>query len=157
MKKKKIIKIVIYIVLIGLLTVGGIIIYLFNMPHRDVQNSSTDYKVSASVLVEEYLKNTKKADTKYLDEEGESKIFEVEGIIKEISEDFNSQKVILLQSKSDKAGVSCTFTKETNKETLQLKVGQKIKIKGVIRSGATYDSDLGMYENVIIEKSSLVK
>lgn len=157
MKRKKIFKRIIYTILIGLLITGGIVIYLFNMPHRDIQNSTTDYKVSASVLVEEYLINAKKADKKYLDEEGESKIFEVEGIVKEITEDFNAQKVVLLQNEKDRAGVSCTFTKVTNKEVSTLKIGQKIKIKGVIRSGASYDSDLGMYENVIIEKSSLVK
>jgi hypothetical protein len=36
-------------------------------------------------------------------------------------------------------------------------VGQAITVKGVIRSGASYDEDLEMYENVILEKSDIVK
>lgn len=157
MRKKKIIRITLLLGLTGILIAGGIALYLFNMPHRDVQSSETDYRVKASTLVSEYLSNTKKADEKYLDEEGDSKIFEIEGVVNEISEDFDNQKVVLLKGSSDKAGVSCTFMKETNKQVQTLKVGDKVIIKGVIRAGATYDPDLEMYENVILEKCALVK
>jgi len=37
-----------------------------------------------------------------------------------------------------------------------LKIGDYIKIKGVIRSGAEIDEDLELYEDVIIEKSDIV-
>lgn len=155
MKKKKWLKRLIIVFIGGLVVAGGIIYYLFNMPHRDVTSSHTDYKVRAKDLVSEYLTNPQKADKKYLDEEGDSKILEVSGIVKEISEDFNKQKVFLLEGEKNKAGVSCTFTKETNSQTANIKIGDHINIKGVIRSGATYDADLEMYENVIIEKSSI--
>jgi len=59
---------------------------------------------------------------------------------------------VLLKSATNNAGVSATFTKETNAHTDNIKVGDKITIKGVIRSGASFDPDLDMYENVIIEK-----
>lgn len=157
MKKKKTIKIIIISIISIVVIGGGIILYLFNMPHRDVKNATTDYQVEASVLVTEYLNDAAKADKKYLDEEGDSKIFEVSGVISEITIDGNNQTVVLLKNKSDKAGVSCTFTSETNKEAQTLKVGQSTRIKGVIRAGATYDADLEMFENVIIEKASLVK
>lgn len=150
--KKKIISILIVGVLIATITV----LYLFNKPARDIQETATDYSYNASDIVNEYLTDAKKANDKYLDEEGNSKILEVTGVIAKISEDFNNQKVILLQSPTDKAGVSATFTKETNSHTSNLKTGDKITIKGVIRSGATFDSDLDMYENVIIEKSDIV-
>lgn len=155
--KKKTIKIILISVLSIIVIAGGIIFYLFNLPHRDVKNASTDYQVEASVLVKEYLANAEKANQKYLDEEGESKIFEVSGTVSEINIDGNDQIVILLKNTDDKAGVNCTFTNESKEEANKLKVGQKTKIKGVIRAGATYDEDLEMYENVIIEKASLVK
>jgi hypothetical protein len=63
--------------------------------------------------------------------------------------------VILLQSDDDLAGVSCTFTLETNASTNGLSVGKEVIIKGVIRSGAAYDKDLEMFEPVIIEKADL--
>ena len=37
----------------------------------------------------------------------------------------------------------------------KLHIGDFVKIKGVIRSGAEYDEDLDLAENVIVEKSAL--
>ena len=62
----------------------------------------------------------------------------------------------MLKEKGDKAGVSATFTVETNHKISDLKIGEKITVKGVIRSGASYDEDLELYENVILEKSDLI-
>jgi hypothetical protein len=157
MKKRKTLKIVLLSILAIALIGGAYVIYLFNMPHRDVVNAESDYQVKASTIVSEYLSNPVKANEKYLDEEGDSKIFEVSGTIKEVSEDFEGQTVVLLQGAQDKAGVSCTFTKETKKQAGSLKPGQDATIKGVIRAGASYDADLEMYENVILEKCSLIK
>lgn len=147
------------LLLIGLLTLsgGGIVVYILNMPHRDVQSASTDYTLKSSQIVNEYLADAQKANEKYLDNEGDSKIIEVSGTIYKISEDFNSNKVVLLKSESDKAGVSCTFSTETNNHAGNLQKSQDVTIKGVIRSGASYDEDLGMYEDVIMEKCDLVK
>jgi hypothetical protein len=39
----------------------------------------------------------------------------------------------------------------------ELKIGTKVSIKGVIRSGAGYDEDLDMYEDVILEKCDLIR
>lgn len=133
----------------------GIIMY--NMPHRDVQATATDQQIDAQTLVNEYLSNSTKANQKYLDEEGESTIFEVTGKISGISEDFDGLPVVLLKEKKDKAGVSCTFLKEVKPQIKSLKLGQKVTVKGVIRAGASYDADLEMYEHVIIEKCNVIK
>lgn len=156
MKTKKILKIGLVLLGIGIVTAAGIVYYMFNMPHRDVQSSSTDYVVEAGHLVIEYLTDPVAANEKYLDQEGDSKILEVSGTVASVSEDYNQQKVVLLKSDSDKAGVSCTFTHDTNTAAEGLVPGQKIVVKGVIRAGASYDEDLGMYENVILEKCDIV-
>jgi len=154
--KKKILKIALIVIGGGILIAVGIVFYMLNKPARDVQNTKTDYSYEASQIVNEYLTDAQTANDKYLDEAGNSKVLEISGIVAKISEDFNNQKVLLLKSVNDKAGVSCTFTSETNSKTSTVKVGDQITIKGVIRSGASYDEDLGMYENVIIEKSDIV-
>ena len=156
MFKNKTLKTILIFVGIGILIAGGIGLYMFNMPHRDIQATKSDYTLNATDIVTEYLKDPTKANEKYLDEEGESKILEVVGVIASITTDFNNQKVILLKDVASKAGVSCTFSTETNSSTETLKQGQTISIKGVIRSGATYDEDLEMYENVIMEKCNLI-
>jgi len=154
--KKKIFKIVLLLVGAVILIGGGIGFYMFNKPARDVQSTKTDFYYQASEIVEEYLTDAEKADDKYLDESGNSKVLEIFGTVAGISEDYNNQIVILLKPADDKAGVSCTFTAATNSHTQKVKIGDKIVIKGVIRSGASYDEDLEMYENVIIEKSDII-
>lgn len=142
--------------LIGALIAGGVILYMFNKPARDVQATKTDFSYDSSAIVNEYLSDAKTANSKYLDEEGNSKVLEITGIVSSISEDFSGQKVILLKKATDKAGVSATFTKETNQNTVGVNVGDKITIKGVIRSGAAFDEDLEMYEDVTIAKCDIV-
>jgi|TARA_R110000787_G_scaffold158285_1_gene272186 putative nucleic acid binding protein len=152
---KKRLKITALLALTGIIIAAGVIIYLFNMPHRNVQAASADYSINAEEIVNEYLTDALIANEKYLDAEGESKILAVNGIVHEITEDYNGDKVVLLKSDKMQAGVSCTFTPETNPQAANLIVGDHITIKGVIRSGASYDEDLEMYEHVIMEKSSI--
>lgn len=123
------------------------------MPHRDVQSSPVDYEVSAHEIVQEYLNNPEEANEKYLSEDGDSKILLVDGTVASIEVDMNNQKVVLLKEEGDRAGVSCTFMENTNEHLDNTKPGDKIRVKGVIRSGAGYDADLEMYEDVIMEKS----
>ena len=156
MNRKKIIKISALIIAIFILIAGAIVYYMFNQPKRDVQATKTDFGLTSSQVVNEYLGDAKKANEKYLDEEGNSKILEIKGEVSNISEDFNKQKVVLLKSPLDSAGVSCTFTTETNTAVNQIKPGETIVVKGVIRSGASYDKDLGMYENVIMDKCKII-
>lgn len=141
---------------IGILIAITVAVYMFNKPSRDVQATKTDFSYQASEIVNEYLIDAEKANDKYLDEEGNSKVLEITGTVAEISEDFNHQTVILLKAATDKAGVSATFSKETNSNTQNINIGDVITVKGVIRSGATYDGDLEMYENVTLDKSDIV-
>ncbi len=143
---------------VAIITICAVVfaLYLFNMPHRDVQATKTDYSLSSTAVVNEYLVNLQKANEKYLDEEGNSKILAITGRVFSISEDLKHQTVILLKDTADKAGVSCTFTSETNVNAKGLKIGDQVTIKGVIRAGAGYDKDLDLYENVIMEKCDIL-
>lgn len=156
MKNKKILKIGLILFAAVIVIAGGIGLYLFNLPHRDVQASKSDFSVTTTQIVTEYLIDKDRANQKYLSSDGDSKILEVTGIVNKISEEFNGLKVVLLKSNEDKAGVSATFSVETRSNAASLQVGQTVTLKGVIRSGASYDEDLGLYENVILEKSDLL-
>jgi len=148
-------KIIVSIALVGVLLGVGVFSYMWFMPHRDVQSSPIDIEITSDKLVQEYLDNAEKANEKYLQDEGDSKILAVTGVITNIEEDMNQQKVVYLKSGTD-AKVSCTFTKETNANTNDLKEGDEVRIKGVIRAGASYDEDLEMYEDVIMEKCDIL-
>ena len=157
MKKKKLIRIIAIIGFSGILIAGGIGLYMFNMPQRDVQSAQTDYSLTSTQLVTEYLSDNAAANQKYLASDGDSKILEISGEVNKITEDYNGQKVVLLKSGQDLAGVSATFTSETNSDVTGIETGQSITIKGVIRSGASYDEDLGFYLDVVLEKSSIIQ
>ena len=155
--KNKILRTGIILAIAGVFIGGVTLLYLLNMPQRDVQKTEANFNLNASALVTEYLNNEMEANAKYLAADGDSKILMVSGIIAKISEDYKGQKMVLLQSQEDKAGVSCTFTLETGAHLSASKLGDRVSIKGVIRSGATYDEDLEMYEHVILEKSDLIR
>jgi hypothetical protein len=156
MKRKKVIRIIAILAVAGLIIGGGVGLYLFNMPQRDVQSAKTDYSVSSSQIVQEYLNDKDGADQKYLASDGDSKILEVTGTVNSITEDFNGRKVVLLKGEGDPAGVSASFTPDTESGLDGVGVGDKVTLKGVIRSGVSYDDDLGFYLNVILEKSAVI-
>lgn len=149
-------KIIAIVAGVGILAASATAFYLFNMPHRDVQATATDYSLSATAFVNEYLQNADEANKKYLDENGESKVLAINGTVYSITEDLNKNKVVLLKDSEAKAGVSCTFSKATNSNAASLAIGKSVTIKGVIRSGAGYDKDLDLYENVIMEKCDII-
>ncbi len=151
--KSNIFKVLAVVALIAI----GYFAYMWFMPHRNVQNTKAFATIEATALVNEFLSDKEKANNLYLDSEGESKVLIVTGTIATISKDQLGQKVVLLKNSSDKMGVSCTFTLDTNSQVDNIEIGNKIKIKGVIRSGAEYDEDLDLTENVIIEKSAVVE
>lgn len=151
--KSKIIKVVLAIILIGI----GYAAYVWFMPHRNVQAVEAFETIEATDLVNAFITNKDKANATYLDsEEGESKVLIIKGKVFKISKDQLGQQVILLKNENEKMGVSCSFTLETSNQVTGIKIGDTISIKGVIRSGAEYDSDLDLVENVIIEKSALI-
>ena len=157
MKKKKILKIAAILIIAGVIIGGSIGLYMFNMPQRNVQTAKVDYTLTGSQIVAEYLAGKEAANKKYLSGDGNSKILVITGTVNKISDDFNGQKVVLLKETGDKAGVSAAFTEETSHNADDLQIGSTASIKGVIRSGASYDNDLGLYENVILEKCDVVK
>jgi hypothetical protein len=91
MKKKKVLKIIAILGVAGLLIGGGIGLYMFNKPHRDVQSANADYTLTASEIVSEYLTDKDAANKKYLAADGDSKILEITGVVSKISEDHHKR------------------------------------------------------------------
>jgi len=136
---------IIYITAVIILICGCTAAYFYYMPHRNVIGMSAEATIESTALVDEYLLDGMAANAKYLNEEGESAVLAVTGKVSSITTDQINQKVILLKGADAHAGVSCTFTEETNNQASNVKIGQSLTIKGVIRSGAGYDEDLELY------------
>ncbi len=146
----KTVKIGLIVVLIGVVLGGSYALYLFNMPHRDIQGEDAKFKMEAETFVNEFIADGTASTTKYLNQ-----VVEISGKVAEISEDLKKQKVVLL--KTEKAGINCTFMESTNKSCASLKVGDIVKIKGVVNLGPSYDEDLEEAEYGVFEKCDVVK
>ncbi len=156
-KRKKIIKVAAFVVVAGLLIGAGVAYYMYNLPHRDVQSSPTDYRLTVSELVSEYITDMEAANKKYLAEDGNSKILEVTGTILRSRTNMNNQQVIVLQNAGDPAGVNATLTQLASEQTSEVKEGQKITVKGVIRSGVYFDENLGIFVNANIDHAAIIQ
>ena len=142
--------------LIGILFVGligaGTVIYLFNMPHRDVLSEEAAFELTTTQLVDAFLTDQPAANKKYLD-----KVITVSGEIVSIDKDMNNQTVIILKDEKQVAGVRSSFTLETNPDPTSYQIGEQVKIKGVVRAGAAYLAELDLVEHVILEKATIEK
>ena len=85
---KKNIKIILLIVVALTVLGGGYGLYLFNMPHRDVQSEDARFLVEAEQFANEFMEKADESNAKYLDN-----VVEVSGVVSEISEDQLKQKL----------------------------------------------------------------
>lgn len=145
----KFLKYGLYAVIAGAIIGGSIILYLFNMPHRDVQGEDAAFSIEATEFVDEFMKKPTESNAKYLDQ-----VVVISGVVAEISEDQLKQKVIVLEAPS--SGISCTFTAETNTNAASLEIGNKVTIKGIVRIGPSYDEDMDLSEYGILEKCDII-
>jgi hypothetical protein len=150
---KKILKFVLVLAVAGAIIGGGIAYYMFNMPHRDVQSTPTDYKLSVSEIVEEYLRNPEEADRKYLKEDGLSRILEITGIIARTNENMAGQFQVELSEEGSPARVRCTMLPDALGRAQR---GDLVILKGVIRSGSYFDEDFNRFEPVIMDQCAVV-
>jgi len=156
MKKKKIFKWIAILGVAGILIGGGIIYYIFNMEHRDVQSTPVDFTMNVNPFVKEYLADAKASNGKYLSEDGDSKILAITGNIGTLDVDDKNRTVITLFGDPNSAGVSCTFLKESASHTKDLKVGDEITVKGVVRAGPEYDEDMELFTDAIMDDCDIL-
>ncbi len=95
-------------------------VYQYNRKPQGVENEdATD--VTAARLTADYLENEKAANEKYL-----NKVLLVKGIAQEVTENADSQQVVLLDGNDPLSGVQCTMQKSQQKVTQ----GDELSVKG---------------------------
>lgn len=119
-------KIFLIITAIGVLTVFTIVVYLFNKPHRDIENEVPAYSMTAEALFNIYSFDKEMSNNRYAD-----KVIQINGKIAEILIE-NQQICIILYD--DINSVDCMLHKDlTNSNSFvvsDLKPGDNITIKG---------------------------
>ncbi len=123
---KKGLKIFLITALVGLIAGVSTVYYVFNMPHRDVENEAPSYIIGASALFNEYNNDEESTHIKYGD-----KVLQVSGSIAELSIDGYQVSITL---NDEMEGVNCSLDSVSiahNTELIgNLKLGDDIILKG---------------------------
>ena len=139
-----------YILLFILLLVAAgaaIGYYWYNKGPLDVKSSSA-IKINAEELYDAYDKDSTAAGTKYT-----GKVLAVNGEVNEISLNQQQNKVLLLKTTSDLGFINCTL-----EETAEnIRMGDKINIKGICSGMGSGDADLGIKGDVYLTRCYLEK
>ena len=127
MTKRKTVRILLWLFLIGLITAFASIYYVFNMPRRNLSKENAIYTLEAKQLISDFKNNETSATAKYLD-----KAIIVSGEIKSIRTLDNQSLVYSLEDAME--GISCSvdsadISKYTTKLS-QFKIGTKVSFKG---------------------------
>ena len=127
MTKKKTIRLILWIFLIGLIAAFGSIYYVFNMPRRNVSVENAVYSLQAKQLISDFRNDEMIATKKYLDQ-----AIAVTGEIKSIRTLDNHSMVFSLEDAM--VGVSCTVDSadvvKYNTKLSQVKPGASLTFKG---------------------------
>jgi hypothetical protein len=127
MAKRKTLRILLWIVLVGIVVAASAVYYVFNKPRRNITKENAVYTLEAKQLIADFKKDETAATAKYLDQ-----TITVSGEIKSIRTLDNHSMVFSLEDQME--GVSCTVdsadvVKNSSKLT-QFNAGSTVKFKG---------------------------
>jgi len=101
MTKPNLLRILLWIILVGIVVGSASVYYIFNMPRRNISKEKAVYALEAKQLISEFKKDEDSATKKYLD-----KTILVKGEIKSIRILNNHGMVFSLEDEME--GVSCS-------------------------------------------------
>ena len=139
---KKSVKIILIIVLVGILGVGGYILYVFTKAPAEASNLKPDIIIDATKFFSTYEEDEEAANKVYLD-----KLIQVEGKVAEIFANNAGELNIILKEEGGFAGVSCSFIPKEQEKLAKLIAGDHVKIKGFCT---------GMLMDVVLNRCVLV-
>jgi hypothetical protein len=126
---KKLLKIGLIFVAIGLL--AAILIWKFyvNKPHEDIEKAAPAYSVSTEEIWGKYNTDRKIADSIY-----NNQVIEITGNLSRIDKNDTLVSAIFVMAADSLFGdktIACQMYKKHNEEAAALVVGAKVKIKGI--------------------------
>lgn len=118
---------ILLILVIGLLAGGGIALYMFNKPHKNIEETKADVSLPAQELVQHFIDNEDEANILYL-----NKVIEVSGTL--VSIDYNSSGKGMITLVQQEDGLSAAFDSVYVVGHLdffrELAPGVEVKVKG---------------------------
>lgn len=118
-------------------------LYFYNIGHKDLKNKTPDVVITAPELYEAYSADEEYANQIYL-----NKIIEVVGVLDKIEVNQDSSLNLVLASGDPMGNIICTFEKNSDLQSSNLKTGDNITIKGICK---------GMLLDVLLNNCVLVE
>lgn len=135
------------LLLVLVLVIAGIVYYIFNKPHRNVESEKTSVRIMATDLFDRYSENEKLSDSLYLNE-----IVEVDGVILDVLKDQKGERMLVLEG-GEMFGVVCSMDEKEaeNKSRVDgLKPGAQVVLKGICTG---FDSDVKLNKCVVVKEA----
>lgn len=145
MKRKKILR---YVLFSFLIFAGAAAIYIYNeynRKHKDTATIKADYSLSATTLLNEFSTNEKLAGEKYMD-----KILRVEGNVKDIIKDEKGFYTVSLGDTASLSSVRCSIDSTHSGEATSIQKGSLIALKGICTG---YNADELLGSDVVLVRS----
>lgn len=113
---------------------------LWNKPHEDIKDASA-IKINAIALYNTLANDSLHKSTTFI-----NKVVEVSGKVKQVSENQQKQKVILLETNVSDGSVNCTMEENVK----SVKAGDSILLKGICMGYAGGDKNIGLSGDVFL-------
>ncbi|MEY2917890.1 MAG: hypothetical protein RIS73_1604 [Bacteroidota bacterium] len=139
-------------ILVVLLAAAAVGYYVLNKKHFSVANTTAAAKITAVVLHQTFITDSSLAKNKFIGDETNQKVIQVEGEVSEIKKDQQDNTIILLKTATDGAFINSSMEGKTE----NIKVGSKIVIKGIC-TGYNFDAEMGIPGDVILTRCYLIK
>jgi hypothetical protein len=133
-------KIILTIGILGILTAGSVVLYVYFKPHRDVATEK-GVALTAQQLFDAFKANEADANAKYLD-----KAIELSGEVADITTNQDGNTVANFKTNDPLFVINCTFKTKPD----ELKPGQTITFKGIC-TGYIPDANVVINEGVLIK------
>lgn len=104
---------------------GGIAVYQYNKPHRDIRQAKVDFEISAQDLFREFSADETAANEKYLDQ-----IMLVSGEVQRVHQQEGQPLKIILRG-DGMFGVRCELDPLTKHQRKDFQEGERLAFKGI--------------------------
>lgn len=125
---KKLLRIVLILVAVGLIAAGLVWKFYVNKPHEDIDNATPAYTMETGDLWKLYTVESKTADSLYT-----GKVIELSGKLSRVDKNDSLVSVIFVMAADSMFGdktISCQMYQKHNDEAAALAPGSAVKIKG---------------------------
>jgi hypothetical protein len=116
----KYLKVLLPLLIIG----GGFAYYLYNKPHKNMEQASADLSIAADQLFKAFSEDEAAANTAYL-----NKVVQVSGKVRSSSLDENGNPSVVLESGDELSGVVCQMDELSKDQRKEFSAGEDVTFK----------------------------